>query len=183
MTKMQTIAKAIIIFLGVYAFSFTMVHIPSLQSISKSSHLSILITGVVLLVFLALIIYFAIINNDGLSCLLSGQKNSADNPMPADEILKILRLTVVAVGLLSLPSILKLFSSLLRVLALILASIKNIQHATNAPLSPQMSMSDWFKAALILIQIVLAIYLIFGAPQYIKWQVKRAVSYNTVKKV
>lgn len=87
-----------------------------------------------------------------------------------------LTLTMVAVGLLLLPRAVPTLVAILKLPFVLRPIINEAIIEGGFPLSLRVSPAEWLRRLHALVRMLLAAYLIFGAPQLVRWQIRRATN-------
>jgi hypothetical protein len=170
MTKMQIIAETVLTALGVYAIlSLCRLYTP--PSLGPERDLPVwwyvvFFSGLVPLA--ALVIFFLIFNNDGIARRMAGPGPIPDRHTQTIWLIKSLRIGLVLTGLMLLP---KSIPVILNIVSIIISNFR----AGTFPDIPAAPPRIRFKNTYSLIRMVLAIYLVCGAPHFVRWHVKKTL--------
>jgi len=170
MTKMQIIAKTILSALGVYAI-LTLCRLYTPPSLGPEKDLPVwwhvvFFSGFVPLA--ALVIFFLIFNNDGIARRMAGPGPIPDRHTQTIWLIKSLRIGLVLTGLMLLP---RSIPVILNMVSIIVSNFR----AGTFPDIPAAPPRIRFKNTSNLIRMVLALYLICGAPHFVRWQTRHSL--------
>ena len=124
-----------------------------------------------------LAVYFVIFNNTKFSGMIAGPELATDEPEPRKQRLllaKSLRVGLVFVGLMLLPRSIPMMVKIPKIFFLIRPAFNDIIISKSAPGILRLSYSEWFRDIDGFLRAILALYLIYGAPHFIRWQVKHS---------
>jgi hypothetical protein len=173
MTKMQTVAKAVLTFIGLSAINnlcqYQRVLAPTVLYEDTSIFLIVLFFSVFLIVTIA-IAYLFIFKNDWLAYKLAGPGEKLDHERETLWIVYALRIVAVLYGLIlladSMPTILNIVVSPLYICHL----VNEILTFKTFPQSLNFTTSQWSFMIYNFLKIILAVYLLYGWPQFIRFQ-------------
>lgn len=183
MTKMQIISKAVLTGIGFYFIGLIMRTTQILFNTRYYRTDSLSIIGLVLCVIaIVLVILFRVVRNDKLARDIAGPGEILDNKEQKILLVISLRLSVVFTGLFllagSMGSIISLVHKLILFLpktrdwiSLIISSHSISDGLATLLAGPLIIFRDICLAALI-------IYLLAGAPHFVKWQIEHSVKNN-----
>ena len=180
MTKMQIIAKTALTVLGTYATVTTCRHLSLFIPLTEGRISPI--TG--FSIFTAAIIFFFIFKNDFLARKMAGTGEKLNPETQAFWLITSLRLSLVFCGLIllctSIPSIIKI----LLIPTHIRPAVNEILVFKKFPTSLVLSLREWSTITFNFGEAILAIYLLCGAPHFVRWQLKHSFAHsqpNTAK--
>jgi hypothetical protein len=182
---MQIIAKAVFTFLGISTFvnfsqNFTMM--TSLTQTQDTSVLRDILFSLFVIILLIAIVYWLILKNDWLVLKIPGSGEKLD---PESETLWLagsLRMVAVLYGLLLLAGS---FTTILNILALPLymrSLISEIFEFRTFPKSLAFTPYLWTSIVYNLLQAILAVYLLYGWPHFIRLQLNLRKSKPSLSK-
>lgn len=176
MTRMQIIAKAGLISLGIYAVVNLCWYLGIQIPLSNlTSPLSYILCFAVFAVFIAIITFFLIFNNNSLARKIAGP---GDKLNPAAQTLWLsssLRVAVVFCGLILLSASIAIIRNILLVPLHIRPIINEIFLFDRFPRQLLMSFSKWCEIIYNFLKIILAVYLLCGAPHFVRWQFRHSI--------
>ncbi|UCF16481.1 MAG: hypothetical protein JSW59_03290 [Phycisphaerales bacterium] len=166
MTKMQIIAKSILTVLGLYAL-LTLCRLAALSYIGPEGESSVWKNVAFFLGFApwaGFVLVLMIFENDGIALTMAGTGPAEDQQTQTAWLIKSLRVGLVLTGLMLLRK------SVPEMLSLALTFRSGAFHDISGA-------SSWtkFEYAYNLVKAVLALYLLFGAPHFVRWQVKHSL--------
>ncbi len=176
MTKMQIIAKAGLVSLGIYTvvtLCWYLTHV--IPSFNLPSYLVGTLCFTVFAVFFAVITFFLIFNNDSLARKMAGP---GDQLNPATEALWLaasLRLASVFCGLILLSASIPTIRNVLLVPIRIRPFINEIFLFDSYPKTLLLPFSKWCAIIYNLLKLILAVYLLCGAPHFVRWQFRHSI--------
>jgi hypothetical protein len=177
LTKNQIIAKAMLTTLGIYAvfIILNVIFYPSVQIPQESSLLGFFIKIIVCIICLVPIAYYLVFKNDALACRITGnQEGTEEDFNQGHYLIKTLRIGFVILGLLILVNsardlmILVKYFPLTNIRLWITDVIEDKSIRDNLDLSVEVK--RYISA---LFELLVSVYLICGAPQLIRWHLKR----------
>lgn len=173
MTKMQIVAKAVLAIAGVYAVVTLCWYLSSLVPlIHRASSLSNILLFAIFTAFIAVIVFFLIFKNDELARKMAGDGEELNPANEAIWLVASLRLGAVLCGLIllstSIPTILSILLSPIHIRTL----VNEIFLFEGFPKSLMFPLSKWCTIIYDFLKAILAIYLIAGAPYFIRQQLK-----------
>jgi hypothetical protein len=170
-TKMQIIAKAIITFLGISAFvnvsqNFTMM--TTLTLARDISIFRIILFSIFVIILLIAIVYWLIFKNDWLACRIAGSDEKLSPQSETIWLVSSLRIVAVLYGLILLPGSI---TTILNVLALPLYIRPWVNEIFTFKTFPKsLVVHQWSNIIYYFLQTILAVYLLYGWPQFIRFQ-------------
>jgi len=134
-------------------------------------------------VVIALIVYFIIFKNDGLARKMAGAGEEPDPTTQTIWLITSLRLGSAFYGLVLLSSSIAIVVTILCLLwpPNIRVFITNIITSPNPAGALDLSGREWFTNGYKLIKAILAIYLLCGAPHFVRWQLNHSITGNQPK--
>lgn len=176
MTRMQIIAKAGLVSLGIYAIVTLCWYLTNvIPSFNIPSCLIGILCFAVFAVFIAIITFFLIFNNDSLARKMAGP---GDQLNPADEALWLaasLRVAAVFCGLILLSASIPSIRNILLVPIHIRPFINEIFLFDRYPKPLLMPFSKWCEIIYNFLKIIFAVYLLCGAPHFVRWQFRHSI--------
>jgi len=172
MTKMQIIAKSVLTVLAVYAV-IVLYHYYPLHFGSATGRASFgrdLASFCVFTAFAAVAVYFLAFNNDELARKIAGPGHREDRHTQAAFLAKSLRVGLVFAGLMLLPNSIR---AILDAPSSLGAGLDNIFIFNRMPQMENLLVRPQFKSIYGLFKAALAVYLILGAPHFVRRQCKR----------
>jgi hypothetical protein len=172
---MQVLAKAALIVLGVYAILTLCNAYPSRYMYRHEQPAVVLemLSLCTFAVLAALTVYFMIFKNTALSKRIAGPGEILDPGSQALWLVKSLRVGLVLAGLMLLPGSVPMIVKIPRIFFLIRPALNDIIISKRVPNILRLSYSEWFKNIHGFLRAILAIYLIYGAPHFTRWQAKQ----------
>lgn len=176
MTRMQLIAKSGLVSLGIYAvvtLCWYLTHV--IPSFNFPSCLIGILCFAVFAVFIAVITFFLIFNNDSLARKMAGL---GDQLNPAAKTLWLsssLRVAAVFCGLILLSASIPTIRNILLVPIRIRPFINEIFLFDSYPKPLLMPFSKWCRIIYNFLKIILAVYLLCGAPHFVRWQFRHSI--------
>jgi len=172
MTKMQIIAKSVLTVLGVYAVIVMYYYYPvHFGSVTGRAALGWnLASFCVFTAFAALAVYFLAFNNNELARKIAGPGRWEDRRTQAALLAKSLRVGLVFAGLMLLP---RSIPAILDAPSSIGTGLDNIFIFNRMPQVEGLFAWEQFKSIYGLFKAALAVYLVLGAPHFVRWQCNR----------
>jgi len=176
MTRMQIIAKAGLVSLGIYAvvtLCWYLTHV--IPSFNLPSGLVGTLCFTVFAIFIAVTTFFLIFNNDSLTRKMAGP---GDQLNPATEALWLaasLRVATVFCGLILLSTSIPTIRNILLVPIRIGPLINEIFLFDSFPKSLLFPFSKWCAIIYNFLKLILAVYLLCGAPHFLRWQFRHSI--------
>jgi len=183
MTKTQIIAKTILTVLGIYAVVTLYQFYPGQYVCSREEPhiLREILSLSVFTVFVVLVAYFMSFKNNWLASKITGPGEQLTQQTQMVWLIKSLRIGLVFAGLMllgrSLPTIMKISKTFF----LIGSAFDDIAIYKSIPKVLILSYPEWFRHIYNFLKAILALYLICGAPHFIRWQVKHSPHYELGK--
>jgi len=169
MTKMQIIAKSVLTVLGVYAV-IVLYHYYPVHSGSATGRAAFgrnLAFFCVFTAFAAVAVYFLAFNNDELARKIAGPGRREDRRIQTELLAKSLRVGLVFAGLMLLP---KSIPAILDAPSSLGTGLDNIFIFNRMPQVEGLFVGEQFKSIYGLFKAALAVYLVLGAPHFVRWQ-------------
>lgn len=168
MTKMQIIAKAGLVSLGIYAvvnLCWYLTHvIPSFTCLIG------ILCFAVFAVFIAVITFYLIFNNDSLARKMAGPGEKLNPAAKTLWLSSSLRIAAVFCGLILLSASIPTIRNILLVPIRIRPFINEIFLFDRCPRQLLMPFSEWCEIIYNFLKLILAVYLLCGAPHFVRWQ-------------
>jgi hypothetical protein len=183
MTKMQIFAKTVFTVLGIYAvvtlyrfypgrYAYRPDETPIFQELSLLSAFTIVV---------GFIVYFTVFNNTRLSGNLAGPGPQLDSTTQAAWLVKSLRVGLVFIGLMLLPNSMPVIVKTLKLFFLIRTTVNDIVIWKSIPRILERSYREWFNVLYDFLKALLALYLICGAPHFIRCQIRHTLGQQANK--
>jgi len=169
MTRMQIIAKTCLTALGIYAVTTMYYWYPARYASSVLIEVLCLSTVTVLA---AVIVYFLIFHNNSLARKMAPAVEQLRPENQAAWLVKSLRVGLVLVGLMLLPTSIPTMLAILKLPFLLHPLISEALTVGGIPDSLQLSYRAWYYNIYRLLKVILSLYLICGTPHFIRWQVR-----------
>jgi hypothetical protein len=174
MTKMQIFAKTVFTVLGIYAvvtlyrfypgrYAYRPDETPIFQELVLLSAFTVVV---------GFIVYFTVLNNTRLSSKLAGPGPLLESATQAAWLAKSLRVGLVFIGLMLLPNSMPVIVKTLKLFFLIRTTVNDIVIWKSIPRILERSYREWFNVLYDFLKALLALYLICGAPHFIRWQIR-----------
>jgi len=126
-------------------------------------------------VLAALAVYLMIFNNTKFSKRIAGPGEILRPGTQRALLVKSLRVGLVVAGLMLLPRSIPTMVKIPKIFFLIRPALNDIIVCKSVPDILRLSHSEWFTNIYGFLRAILALYLIYGAPRFIRWQVKHSV--------
>ena len=176
MTKIQIIAKTALTVLGIYAvvtlygvYPGRYVYQPDKTPILQE--FALLCTFTILVGFVA---YFMVFDNNRLSGKLTGPGQLLEGQTQATLLVKSLDVGLVFTGLMLLPGSAPTLVKIAKTFFLIRPALNEIIISRSTPNMLRLSYTQWYTSTYHLLKAVLTVYLICGAPHFVRWQAKHS---------
>jgi len=183
MTKMQIIAKAILVVLGIHAVTALCRHLTRILSFSHRGFYSFCPSSILfftgLAVFFAVIILFLIFRNDWLACRIAGAGEQLNPAARTIWLVTSLRLGLSFCGLILLASSVWTIVKILLIPAHIRLFINEMFLYRSFPASFVCSFRRWCDVIYDFLKIIFAIYFLCGAPHFVRWQLRHSTAGGT----
>ncbi|MDD5380450.1 MAG: hypothetical protein PHG53_02265 [Phycisphaerae bacterium] len=182
---MQIIAKAFLTFLGISALvnfcSPFSILIPETLT-QDISILRFILSLPVVIILLTAIVYLLIFKNDWLACKIAGTGEKLDPESEAIWLACSLRMVAIFYGLLLLPTSIPTILNIL-VSPLYICSLVNEIFTFRAfPKSLVFTSYQWSSMIYNFLKAILAVYLLYGWPQFIRYQLNLRKSKSSLDK-
>ena len=177
MTRMQILAKTTLTILGIYAVLTLWSGYPGHYMYRREPPavipeiLSLCAVGVLG----ALIVYFIVFNNTRFADRIAGPGEILEPRKQLRLLGKSLRIGLVFAGLMLLPRSIPTMAKIPKVFFLIRPALNDIIISKSVPDILRLSYSEWFRNIYGFLRAILALYLIYGAPHFIRWQLKQSL--------
>jgi hypothetical protein len=113
-----------------------------------------------------------IFNNDSIAVKIAGPGERLSRQNQTDLLSKSLRIGLVLTGLMLLPRSVPTIVKTMKIFFLIRPAVNDIIISKSVPKIFRLSYELWYRNIFEFMNTILSIYLIFGAPRFIHWQVK-----------
>ncbi len=176
MTRMQIIAKAGLVSLGIYAIvtlCWYLTHV--IPFLNIPSWLIGILCFAVFAVFIAVITFFLIFNNDSLARKMAGPGAQLNPAAKTLWLFSSLRVAVVFCGLIFLSASIPTIINILLVPMRIRPFINDIFLFDRCPRQLLMFFSEWCEIIYNFLKLILAVYLLCGAPHFVRWQFRHSI--------
>jgi hypothetical protein len=170
MTRMQIIAKTSLAALGIYAVTI-MYHWYPARYVSSVLTEVLCLSAVTVLA--AVIVYFLVFNNNSLARKMAPAAEQLGPENQAAWLIKSLRVGLVFAGLMLLPTSIPSMLAILKLPFLVRPLINEALAARGIPDSLRLSYWVWYYNLYQFLRVTLSVYLICGAPHFVRWQVRR----------
>ena len=171
MSRMQIVAKAILTFIGLGAMTRLCYHLSMLPRLmqGKSAVQAILFLSL-FIILLVTVVYLLIIKNNRLAYKMAGPGETLNPENKALWLAASLRLGVIFYGLIlltsSIPTILSIVISPIHIRSV----VNEIFTFKRFPTALIFSASQWSTMVYNLLKAILAVYLLYGCPHFIHFQ-------------
>lgn len=176
MTKMQMAAKTILTVLGIHAVVALCGNYPG-QYLSATQELSVLSEALFFLAFIvpvAFVGYFMVFRNNRLARKMAGTAEQFVLRDQTDWLVKSLRVGLVFAGLMLLPRSVPVLIRTAKLFFLIRPAVSDIIVSKTTPDILRLSYAQWYTTIYEFLKAVLAIYLLCGAPYFLRWQMRHS---------
>jgi len=173
---MQIVAKVVLVIFGIDAvvrLYRTLVLLGGELTI-----LNYLLMFVLLTVFAGLLVYFLIFNSNRLAVKMAGIGEQLTQPELSKWIICSMRIGFIFYGFLLLCDSAGFIAKVLLVPFRIRMLFNEIVIYKSFPKMLELSIREWLVLIYDFIKTVLGIYLLFGAPGFVIWQLKRSIIYS-----
>lgn len=173
MTKMQIIAKAVLTFLGLSTFVNLSQNFRTMTSLSQTQDTSVLraiLFSAFVTILLIATVYWLILKNDWLVCKIAG---AGEKLSPESETLWLvgsLRMAALIYGLILLSSSITTILNILALPFYIRPMVNEIFTFRTFPKSLAFTPRHWSYMMYDFFEALLAVYLLYGWPQFIRYQ-------------
>lgn len=174
MAKMHIIAKAALTFLGIYGIVTTCRYLSFLIPSPEGRILPIIGFSI----FAAAIAFFFIFKNNSLTHKLAGPGEILNPGTQTIWLITSLRLVLVFCGLIIFSTSITTIIKILLTPVYIRPMVNEIFVLKRFPTSLELSLRQWSDLIFDLGKAGLAIYLLYGAPHFVRWQLKYSFSNN-----
>lgn len=177
MTKMQILTKTTLTVLGIYAVLTLCNSYPGrfMYIREQPAIMPEIISLSAFTVLAALAVYFMIFNNTTFSKRIAGPGEIPEPRKQIDLLGKSLRVGLVFAGLMLLPRSISTLIKIPKMFLLIGSAIDDIVISKRYPRMLMLSYSEWFRNIYDFLKAMLALYLICGAPGFIRLQVRHSL--------
>jgi hypothetical protein len=182
---MQIIAKAIITFLGLSAFVNFCQNFKTMTSLTQTQDISVLrfiLFSLFVIILLIAIVYWLILKNDWLVCKIAG---SGEALAPESETLWLtasLQMVAVLYGLILLSGSIATVLNILALPFYLRPLVNEIFTFRTFPKSLAFTSYQWSSMVYNFLQTILAVYLLYGWPQFIRFQLNLRKSESSLDK-
>ena len=176
MTKMQIVAETVLVILGIYIVAALCSHLVLIQSITDTTSF-VFLAGFAILIAVAIL--FLIFKNDNLARKMAGDGEKLNPSNEAIWLAASLRLGAVLCGLIVLSTSMPTIVSVLTSPVYVRLFVNEMFLFKSFPLSFVHSPQVWCTAIYNFLKVILAIYLLCGAPHFIRWQLKHVAVINS----
>ena len=179
MAKMQIIAKAVLTVLGIYALVILLFSQRWFFLSSQQSVLPKILYFAAFAVLTAFIVFFTIFSNDNLARKMAGPGDELNPAAKALWLTASLRLGLVFAGLMLLPDSIPTMAKILKIPFLIRPAVSQMFLFKSLPTVLNLPPAGWFRIICDFFKAILAVYLICGAPYFIRWQLKHSLRHQS----
>jgi hypothetical protein len=173
-TKMQIIAKAVLTFLGLSAFIYCcspLLIVPySIRVSDEASVLRIAMSLPLVIIFITAVVYLLVFKNDWLIHKMAGSGEKLDPETETLWLAASLRIVAILYGLILLTGSIVTILNILALPVYIRPMINEIFTFKALPISIYPTPNPWSHTIYSLFRTFLAIYLLYGWPQFIRYQ-------------
>jgi hypothetical protein len=172
-TKMQIIAKAVITFLGLSTFVNLSQNFRMMTSLSQTQDTSVLrdiLLSLLVAILLIATVYWLILKNDWLVCKISGSDEKLDPKSETLWLVGSLRMVAVLYGLILLSGSITTILNILALPFYIRPMVNEIFTFGAFPKSLAFTPHQWSSMVYDFFEAILAVYLLYGWPQFIRYQ-------------
>jgi hypothetical protein len=186
-TKMQIIAKAVLTFLGLSAlvnFCINLTRLPSLTLVQTqdASVLRVALSLPLAIIFTIAVVYMLIFKNDWLACKMAGSGEKLD---PESETLWFagsLRMVAVLYGLTLLSGSITTILNILALPLYVRPLVNEIFTFRTCPKPLAFTLHQWSSIIYNFLQAILAVYLLYGWPHFVRYQLNLRKSKSSLDK-
>ena len=177
MTRMQILAKTTLTVLGIYAVLTLCNSYPGgfMYRREQPAIVPEILSLSAFTVLAALAVCFMIFNNTKFSKRIAGPGEILRPGTQRALLVKSLRVGLVVAGLMLLPRSIPTIVEIPKIFFLIRPALNDIIVCKSVPDIVRLSHSEWFRNIHDFLRAILALYLIYGAPRFIRWQVKHSL--------
>jgi len=125
-----------------------------------------------------LVAYFMVLSNNGLASKLTGPGPPLESTTQTAWLVQSLRVGLIFTGLMLLPGSALTLVKIAKTFFLIRPALNEIIISKSTPNMLRLSYAQWYTSIYHLLKAVLAIYLICGAPHFVRWQAKHSRQEN-----
>jgi hypothetical protein len=162
MVKMHVVAKAVLTAIGIYIITFMLNFLPYFRSFVFCVRLLNLILNYSLIFLFGLLVYQLIVGSDKWAHKIVGDTQTKDTDDLLCFAISVYRITIVFCGIF-----------------LIYHAVPTIEPYIRSHLDPETTYRYGFTIPDVA-RWLLALYLIFGAPQFVRWHVHRTLKYKNI---
>jgi hypothetical protein len=175
MTRIRIIAKTILTILGIYAVVTLYRFYPGrcMYRPDETPIFRELMSLCAFTVVVGFIAYFMVFNNNRLSGKLAGPGPQLDRSAETPWGTKSLRVGLVFAGLMLIPDSIPVIIKTSKLFFLIRTAVSDIVVSKSIPRILELSYPQWFRVIYDFLEVLLALYLICGAPHFVRWQVRK----------
>jgi len=175
MTRMQTITKTVLMVLGIYGVVTLWRSYPGQYHYPDEA--PVILQVLCLLAFAVLtvlIMYLMVFDNDSLCHKMTGAEDDSARAEQPALLTKSLRIGLVFTGLMLLPNSMPAMIKIPKLFFLIRPAVSDIITSRDVPNMLRLSGAEWFRNIYNLLKVILAIYLVCGAPHFVRWQLRHS---------
>jgi amino acid transporter len=175
MTKMQIIAKTILAVLGIDAVVLLWGSYPGRYHYPDAAPVILQVLWLVAFAVLTVVIvYLMVFDNDYLCRQIVGPEDDSARAEQAALLAKSLRIGLVFAGLMLLPRSVPTMIKIPKLFFLVRPAVNDIIIFKRVPDILRLSGPEWFRTIYNSLRAILAIYLVCGAPHFVRWQVRHS---------
>jgi hypothetical protein len=187
-TKMQIIAKAVLTFLGLSAlanFCANLTRLPSLiwMQTRDASILLVVLFSLFVIILLIAIVYWLIIKNDWLVCKIAGSGEKLDLENETLWLAGSFRMVAVLYGLILLSGSITTILNILALPFYLRPLVSETFTFRTFPKSLDFTPHQWSSMIYNFFKAILAVYLLYGWPQFIRLQLNLSKSESSLDKI
>jgi len=175
MAKMQIITKAVLTVLGIYALVTLLFCQRWFFLSSQQSVLPKILFFAAFAVLTAFIVFFTVFSNDSLARKIAGPGDELNPAAKALWLTASLRLGLVFAGLMLLPDSIPTIVKILKIPFLIRPAVSEMFLFKSLPTVLELPPEAWFRIICDFFKAMLTVYLICGAPVFIRWQLRHCL--------
>lgn len=187
MTRMQIIAKTILTVLGIYAVVTLWRSYPGQYHYPNEAPVILQVLWLLAFAVLTvLIMYLMVFDNDYLCHKMAGAEDDSAGAERQALLAKSLRIGLVFAGLMLLPKSVPTMIKIPKLFFLIRPAVSDMITSRDLANILKLSWAEWFRNIYSFLRAILAVYLVCGAPHFVRWQVRhcwRAESRTSQKSI
>lgn len=173
MARIQILARTMLTVLAIYAVVVLLgyySHLPRTQELSLWQELLACFACITL----AIVIVYLMIFNDRFYRKIVGAEEAAEPQAQPTWLVESLRIGLVFAGLMLLPRSVPVLIRTAKLFFLIRPAVSDIIVSKTVPDILRLSYAQWYRTIYEFLKAVLAVYLICGAPYFLRWQMRHS---------